>query len=85
MRDTGCTTVVVNTGLISEDISKKQKKKLQFPDGKTYNLPTTQIDIRSDYLNGSVEAYCFDTEFDVIIGNVPNAKCACTQGNDEEN
>ena len=41
MRDTGCTTVVVNTGLISEDISKKQKNKLQFPDGKTYNLPTT--------------------------------------------
>ena len=54
------------------------KKKLKFPDGKVYDIPTTYINIESDYLNGNVEAYCFNTEFDVIIGNVPDAKCACT-------
>ena len=77
MRDTGCTTVIVNEDLIKEDKSEYKKKKLQLADGKVYNVPTVIVDIKSDYLSGKVEAYCFKTKYDVIIGNVKQAKCAC--------
>ena len=44
-----------------------------------YKVQNAIIEIKSPYCMGKTKALCFDTEYDLIIGNIPRAKFFCTQ------
>ena len=55
----------------------KEFSYLKVADDKTYKVQKAEIRIESVYYSGTTEALCFDTDFDLIIGNIPGATCFC--------
>jgi hypothetical protein len=79
LRDTGATTVLVRKGLIKHDKISDKTVKLTFADGHSIHVPTATIDVLCPYYRGQTEAVCVDNlPFDVLIGNIPGAACACS-------
>ena len=77
LRDSGCTTVIVHNKFISNDSYTGEYGILKVADGKEYKVPKVNIMINSPYFSGNVTALCFNTNIDLIIGNIPGVKCLC--------
>ena len=45
---------------------------------KKVKVPTANVEISCPLLNCKTKVACYDTEFDVVIGNVSDAKCFCS-------
>ena len=41
-------------------------------------VPTANVEINCPLLTRKTKVACYDTEFDVVIGNVYDAKCFCS-------
>ena len=76
LRDTGCTTIIVHNKFI-DVLDENSSKEIKLPDGRIINTKTALVEIDCPYYKGKFNASIMDTEFDIIIGNVPFAKCAC--------
>ena len=79
LRDTGSTAVLVKSSLVKPSYLTNGKTTLRFADGRTSKVPRARIYVNSDFYKGFVEAACVENlPFDVLIGNVNGASCACT-------
>ena len=77
LRDTGCSGIVVNRDIVSEDHFTGDFNVMLLIDNTTRKVPIAKIDIDTPYLSGQVEAQCLpDTIYDLIVGNVPGARAA---------
>ena len=77
IRDSGCSAIVVNKKFVRPGSYTGKFGTLKVADGTKYRVQKAKIKIDSPYLSGIHEAYCFNTDYDLIIGNVPGAKCSC--------
>jgi len=79
LRDTGATTVLVRKSLIPKKFISNEKVMLNFADGRSVSAPKTKIKVDCAYYSGETEAVCLDgLPFDLLIGNIPGAVCACS-------
>ena len=72
MRDSGCSTVVVNKKLVKPEQFTGEYKDCMLIDGTIRRLPVAVVKINCSYVSGMVEALVVKTPvFDLIIGNTP--------------
>ena len=77
MRDTGCGGVVVKKDLVGEDQFTGDVNVMLLIDNTARKVPIARIYVDTPYLKGHVEAQCLsDPIYDLIIGNVPDARDA---------
>ena len=75
LRDTGCSTVVVRSSLVSKEQLTGEKTMCVLIDGTVRRAPVANIYVESPYLSGKVRAVCMEQPlYDIIIGNVDGAK-----------
>ena len=74
LRDSGCSSIIVNSKFVKPKDFINKTGRLKVADGKTYNVPKVKLELNTPYLAGTHQAYCFDTDYDLIIGNVPSWK-----------
>ena len=79
--------MVVRRNLVKPSFMSDDKITLKLADNRLITVPKATVYIKSKFFNGSVEAACMsDLPFDVIIGNVKGAHCACgTSSTDPKN
>ena len=79
LRDTGSTAVLVKSSLVTQPYLTNTNMTLRFADGRTHKVPQARIYVNSVFFKGHIEAACVENlPFDVLIGNVSGASCACT-------
>jgi len=72
LRDTGCSTVVVNRELVDDEHLTGGTETCVLSDGTVRRTPVAEVEIETPYYKGKVKAVCMDNAlYDVIIGNVP--------------
>ena len=77
LRDTGCSGIVVNRDLVSEDQFSGDFNVMLLIDNTARKVPIAKIDIDTPYLKGQVEVqYLPDAVYDLIVGNVPGTRTA---------
>ena len=77
LRDTGCSGVVVKKDLVGEDQFTGDLNVMLLIDNTARKVPIARIYVDTPYLKGHVEAQCLsDPIYDLIIGNVPDARDA---------
>lgn len=83
LRDTGSTAILVHEKLIKTDYLYPNKVKVHFADGNSFIANKGKIYLKCIYFTGYVDAICLPRlPFDVIVGNVDGASCACVnEGN----
>lgn len=70
LRDTGCSTVFVNSKLVSDDEKTGRTKVITLADGTRRTCSEAIVSVKTPYISGKVHALCLDSPFaDVIIGN----------------
>ena len=78
LRDTGSTAILVKSNLVKPNYFSGKSVNIKFADGRSMSAPKAKVYIKSPYFNGETEAICVDNlPFDVLIGNVKGATCAC--------
>ena len=79
LRDTGCSTICVNSNLVKDDQLTGEMKTFTFLDGNPQQTKVARIDVDTPYLKKEkVEAVCLDNPtFDLVIGEVDNVQCRC--------
>lgn len=78
LRDTGATAVLVRRSLVPSQSISSDKVKLAFADEHSVYAPKAVIDLQCPFYTGKVEALCLaELPFDVLLGNIPGATCAC--------
>ena len=79
LRDTGCSTICVNSNLVKDDQLTGETKTFTFLDGNPQQAKVARIDVDTPYLKKEkVEAVCLDNPtFDLVIGEVDNVRCRC--------
>ena len=83
LRDTGCTYVLVRKHLVKPNFMSGETITLKLADNRLITVPKAEIYLKSKFYNGTIEAACMsELPFDVIIGNVKGAHCACGPKND---
>ena len=84
LRDTGATIVAVRPSIVNEGDYIDQVVKIKFADGIFKTVPKVMVDLKCLYLNGRIEVAIIEgLAFDVLVGNVTDARCACTKVEDE--
>lgn len=82
LRDSGSTLVVVRKNLVKGTQFNGETAKLIFANGETAMVPKAVIYLDCPLFVGEIEAACLENvPFDVLLGNIPNAKCACSVEN----
>jgi len=72
LRDTGCSTIVVNRELVDDQQMTGGTETCILNDGTVRRAPVAEIEIETPYYAGKVKAVCMDSPlYDVIIGNGP--------------
>ena len=75
LRDTGCSTIVVNRSFVKDDELTGRTIVCVMIDGTAKEYPAAMVNIEAPFLNGSVEAVCMDQPlYDVIIANRPRVR-----------
>ena len=75
LRDTGCSSVVVRSELVSGAQFTGETQMCLLIDGTIRKVPVAEIQVCSPYFTGKVRALCMDNPlYDLIIGNIPGAK-----------
>lgn len=78
LRDTGATTVLVKRSLVGDSDITDEMVTLHFADGHSVIAPTANIKLDCPYFVGVTKAACLDKlPFDVLVGNINGAVCAC--------
>ena len=78
LRDTGCTAVIVKKSLVPNENLTNSSSVLNFADMRSLKAPKAIIDLKCPLFSGKTEAVCLDDlPFDVLLGNIENASCAC--------
>ena len=77
LRDTGCSCVIVNKDFVEKKNLINEYSLLKMADRNAYRVQKALIEIESPYYVGKTKALCFNTEYELIIGNIPGAKCFC--------
>lgn len=76
LRDSGCSCVVVRKGLLSPTKRRDQKVAVSLADGRVVAATVVDALVECPYFEGQVSAMELDNAlYDVIIGNIPGAKC----------
>ena len=84
LRDSGCSCVVVKKGLLPPTKGNGKKVLVHLANGATVSTPLTEIELDSPYYKGKVVAAEMDTPlYDVIVGNIPGARCPGIDVNEE--
>jgi len=74
LRDTGCTTVVVRNGLVTEQQRTGQFKCYRVMDGSIGKVEVAEVDDESPCYTGKVQCLCMKLPAcDLVIGNIPGA------------
>ena len=84
LRDTGCSTICVNTKLVDPDQMTGETKIFTFLDGNPREAKVAKIDVDTPFLKKeNVEAMCIDDPtFDLVIGEVEGVRCKCNPNPD---
>ncbi|XP_062585038.1 uncharacterized protein LOC134246689 [Saccostrea cucullata] len=70
LRDTGCSTVFVNSKLVSDEDKTGKSRVITLADGTRRSCSEAIVSVNTPYISGKVHALCLDSPFaDVIIGN----------------
>ena len=93
LRDTGCSTIVVQRSLVPEENLTGQEQICILIDGTVRRTPVAEIDIETPYLTGRVTAVCMrNPVYDLIVGNVsgvteplsPEAQAVVTRSQNQQ-
>ena len=85
LRDTGCTCVLVKKSLVKPNYFIGENAQLKLADDRIITAPKAKVNINSRYFKGTVEAACLEKlPFDVLIGNIAGANCACSKETENE-
>lgn len=78
LRDAGCSGIVVKmSNLQEEDLIVGKKQTCILADGSKIFVPITEVTIDTPFMNGQYEVWCIENPvYDLIVGNVPDAKPA---------
>ena len=77
LRDTGCSGVVVNKELVSNEQFTGDFNCMLLIDNTVRKVPIARIIVNTRYLSGEVKAQCLpDAIYELIIDNVPGASPA---------
>lgn len=80
LRDTGATVVLVRRSFIADNQFLGSVAKIRFADGRIITAPKVKLVLNCIFFKGETEGVCVDNlPFDVLLGNVPGARCACTE------
>ena len=75
LRDTGCSTVVVKSGLVKPEQMTGETELCVLIDGAAKRFPTAMVELDTPYYTGTTKALCMESPIqDVIIGNIPGAR-----------
>ena len=75
LRDTGCSGVVIKRDLVTEDELTGRFGFMLLIDKTIRKIPIAKVFIEKSYFTGEVEAqYLPDAIYEVISGNIPNAR-----------
>ena len=75
LRDSGCSGVIVKRDLVDEADFTGEVGHMLTVDRTIKRAPIARIEVDTPFYNGTVEAMCMkDPLFDLIIGNVPEAR-----------
>ncbi|XP_064456939.1 uncharacterized protein LOC135367578 [Ornithodoros turicata] len=75
LRDTGSDTVIVKRGLVRQEDMTGRHSPVRLVDGTVRKLPEARIFVKTPFYSGPLTAKCMEAPlYDVIIGNVPNAR-----------
>ena len=79
LRDSGSSCVVVRKGIIEHSRELNEERKTVYvylANGKAVPAPVTEVYLESPYFSGKVSAMeMANPMYDVILGNVPGARC----------
>ena len=79
LRDSGSSCVAVKEGLSSPAARNTTPVEVSMADGQVTTAYTTNVNLECPYFTGQVEAVEMKSPlYDVILGNVPGAKCPCS-------
>ncbi|XP_052763944.1 uncharacterized protein LOC128205922 [Mya arenaria] len=80
LRDTGCSGVIVKKALVYIDDITDRPQTCLMADGSKVTASIARVSIDTPYFSGDIEAWCMENPlFDVIIGNIPDAKAPVLQ------
>jgi hypothetical protein len=83
LRDTGCSAVVVRKDLVPETHMTGNQERCILIDGTVRMFPVANIEVQTPYFTGTTKALCMrNPVYDIIIGNIPGAKCVEVQEED---
>ena len=75
LRDTGCSGVVIKRDLVADEELTGRFGYMLLIDKTIRKVPIAKVFIDTPYFTREVEAQCLpDAMYDVIIGNIPNAR-----------
>ena len=75
LRDSGCSTAVVKTGLIKPDQFTGEDRMCVMIDGSRKTFPVAKVTLDSPFFIGELEALCVaEPIYDVVLGNIPGAR-----------
>ena len=78
LRDTGCSTVIVNADLIDKSELTSNFMELRFANNETSKVPVATVKLECPFYTGTIDVACAnDISFDVLLGNIPGALCPC--------
>ena len=72
-----CTSIIVSAKHVTSNNQIGKSGTLRVANGKKYKVPKAKINVNSPYFLGSATALVFNTDIDLIIRNIPGAKCLC--------
>ncbi|GFO04822.1 reverse transcriptase [Plakobranchus ocellatus] len=76
LRDSGCSCVVIRHGLAKRSPDGKKKISINLADGTTLHAPVTDAMLECPFYTGKVDVVEMKSPlYDVILGNIPGAKC----------
>ena len=74
LRDTGCSTVVVNRSLVCKDWLTGGCRWVKLADGQVKKFPVAKFAVNTPYYSGEVSAIYMTTPiYDLIIGHIAGA------------
>ena len=75
LRDSGCSTTVMRTRLVSPEQMTRQTKTCVLIDGTEKDFPVAHVVVDSSFYIGELDVLCMDNPvYDVILGNVSGVR-----------
>ena len=75
LRDSGCSGVVVNRSLVSQNQLTGRNIECVLIDGTVRKVPEAYINIDTPFISGKVKALCMNNPvYSLIIGNISGAR-----------